>query len=125
MPVCSSRHRYAAISANAPSRSIRFRTAWVRQGHSLEELPFKAFGGVVGSWFGVSLVTLVLIAQFYVAIWPIGGRDPDPSLAAQGFFKAYLAAPILLGFWVGAYIWKRTLPHKAMDIDLDVRSSFS
>lgn len=98
---------------------IRFRTAWVRQGHSIEELPFKAFGGVAGSWFGVALVALVLVAQFYVAIWPIGGRDPDPSLAAQGFFKAYLAAPILLGFWVGAYIWKRTLPHKAMDIDLD------
>ena len=36
------------------------------QGHSLEELPFRALGGVYGSWFGVILLCLVLIAQFYV-----------------------------------------------------------
>lgn len=36
------------------------------QGHSVEELPFRAMGGVYGSWFGVILLTLVLIAQFYV-----------------------------------------------------------
>ena len=46
---------------------IRFRAAWKAQGHSVEELPFKAAGGVFESWFGVTLVVLVLIAQFYVA----------------------------------------------------------
>lgn len=46
--------------------SIRFRRAWKVQGHSVEELPFRAFGGVYGSWFGVILVILVLIAQFYI-----------------------------------------------------------
>ncbi|KAL0960291.1 hypothetical protein HGRIS_011918 [Hohenbuehelia grisea] len=35
-------------------------------GHLIDELPFKALGGVWGSWFGVILITLVLIAQFYV-----------------------------------------------------------
>lgn len=66
---------------------IRFRRAWKVQGHSVEELPFRAMGGTVGSWFGLILVGLVLIAQFYVAVWPLGGRDPDPAKAAEGFFK--------------------------------------
>ncbi len=48
------------------NQSIRFRAAWKAQGHSLEELPFKALGGVWGSWFGVIMNGLVLIAQFYV-----------------------------------------------------------
>ena len=46
--------------------SIRFRQAWVHQGHSVDELPFKALGGIYGSCFGVVLLTLVLIGQFYV-----------------------------------------------------------
>ncbi|MDN8699400.1 gamma-aminobutyrate permease, partial [Staphylococcus aureus] len=32
---------------------LRFRKAWRVQGHSLEELPFKAFGGIYGSWMGI------------------------------------------------------------------------
>ncbi|KAL8283798.1 hypothetical protein RQP46_005230 [Phenoliferia psychrophenolica] len=79
---------------------IRFRAAWKAQGHSVEELPFKAMGGVWGSWFGVILVSLVLIAQFYIAV-------------------SYLAAPVMLGFWLAAFIWKRSWPRKASEIDID------
>ncbi len=46
--------------------SIRFRAAWKAQGHSVEELPFQAIGGVWGSILGSALIVLVLIAQFYV-----------------------------------------------------------
>jgi amino acid transporter len=42
---------------------IRFRAAWKAQGHSVEELPFTAAGGVYGSWFGFLLLCLVLVAQ--------------------------------------------------------------
>jgi amino acid transporter len=42
---------------------IRFRAAWKYQGHSTDELPFKAVFGVVGSWIGLILIILVLIAQ--------------------------------------------------------------
>jgi amino acid transporter len=49
---------------------IRFRRAWKVQGHSLEELPFTAMGGVYGSWLGATLIVLVLIAQFYVVSVP-------------------------------------------------------
>lgn len=42
---------------------IRFRTAWKANGHTLDEIPFKAIGGVWGSWLGVILIVLVLIGQ--------------------------------------------------------------
>jgi amino acid transporter len=42
---------------------IRFRKAWKHHGHILDEIPFKAVGGVVGSWIGLVLVVVVLIAQ--------------------------------------------------------------
>jgi amino acid transporter len=42
---------------------IRFRAAWKHHGHSVDELPFKAAFGVVGSWIGFVLIILVLIAQ--------------------------------------------------------------
>ncbi|KAF9560800.1 hypothetical protein CPC08DRAFT_664998 [Agrocybe pediades] len=98
---------------------IRFRRAWVVQGHSLEELPFQAMGGAWGSWFGVVLICLVLIAQFYVAIWPIGGMAADPSVVASEFFKSYLGAPVMILFYAIGYFWKRTLPQRAHEIDLD------
>lgn len=42
---------------------IRFRKAWLRQGHTLDEIPFKALGGVYGSYLGLGLNILCLIAQ--------------------------------------------------------------
>jgi len=98
---------------------IRFRQAWLHQGHSLEELPFRAMGGAWGSWFGVLLLSLVLIAQFYVAVWPIGGAVGGSAGIAQNFFSAYLAAPIMLLFWIIGYAWKRTWPKRLDEIDLD------
>lgn len=42
---------------------IRFRRAWAHQGHTLDEIPFKAVGGVYGSYLGLILIFLVLVAQ--------------------------------------------------------------
>lgn len=42
---------------------IRFRKAWAYHGHTLDEIPFKAIGGVYGSWLGLFLILLVLAAQ--------------------------------------------------------------
>uniref|UniRef100_A0A0W0FBA3 Putative amino-acid permease inda1 n=1 Tax=Moniliophthora roreri TaxID=221103 RepID=A0A0W0FBA3_MONRR len=97
---------------------IRFRRAWKAQGHSIEELPFQAMGGVYGSWFGVILMILVLISQFYVAVWPLDS-DVTPMERVQSFFKAYMAMPIIICFWIIGYGWKRTRPRRAYEIDLD------
>lgn len=95
---------------------IRFRRAWAYHGHTLDEIPFRAVFGVYGSWIGVTLVVLVLIAQFYVAIWPVGGGVND----AEGFFKAYLAAPVVLFFWLIGYFWKRKGWLRTSQIDVDM-----
>lgn len=42
---------------------IRFRAAWKYHGHTVDEIPFQAIGGVYGSWVGLILVVVVLIAQ--------------------------------------------------------------
>lgn len=42
---------------------IRFRAAWKAQGHTLDEIPFRAAFGVIGSWVGLILCILVIIAQ--------------------------------------------------------------
>jgi yeast amino acid transporter len=92
---------------------IRFRKAWRAQGHTLDELPFTAAFGVWGSWVGLIFNIMCLIAQFYVALFPIGGT---PN--AEGFFEAYLAAPIVLAFFIFWKILKRTKYVRLHEIDL-------
>jgi len=84
---------------------IRFRKAWAQQGHSLDEIPFKAAFGVAGSYFSLGLIVLVLIAQFYVAIVAPPGSDGMGTV--EGFFISYLAFPVVLAFWAIGYLWKR------------------
>jgi yeast amino acid transporter len=93
---------------------IRFRSAWAYNGHTKAELPFQAIFGVIGSWIGAILVALVLIAQFYTAVTSSEGGVGD----AEGFFKSYLAMPIVLLFWAVGYIWKREGWLKLSQIDV-------
>lgn len=48
---------------------IRFRRGWMVQGHTLDELPFQAQFGVIGSYIGFSLSIICLIATFYIALF--------------------------------------------------------
>ena len=48
---------------------IRFRAGWKAQGHTLEELPYRASFGVIGSWVGFTLNCLALIATFYTSLF--------------------------------------------------------
>ena len=82
---------------------IRFRAAWKAQGHTLEELPFKAAFGVIGSWWGLIFNGMVLVAQFYISVWPIG-----VSATVSSFFQSYLAFPIVILSYVVWKLWKRT-----------------
>ncbi|KAH6987796.1 amino acid permease/ SLC12A domain-containing protein [Ilyonectria sp. MPI-CAGE-AT-0026] len=94
---------------------IRFRQAWKYHGHTLDEIPFRAILGVTGSWIGLALNVIILIAQFYTAI-----TNVDGSLGtAEGFFESYLAFPVVILFYVGGYLWKRETWLKVSEIDLD------
>ncbi|KAH3672427.1 hypothetical protein WICMUC_004263 [Wickerhamomyces mucosus] len=100
---------------------IRFRYAMKVQGRDANaELAFMAQSGTIGSYFGVLLNTLTLVAQFYVALFPIGG---EPN--ASDFFQSYLAFPVIFAFYAFHKIWKRNwiLYVRAKDIDLDTGSA--
>jgi len=94
---------------------IRFRKAWVYHGHTLDEIPFKAVGGTAGSWLGLIIIFLVLVAQFYTAISPIGSKVGT----AEGFFKSYLALPVVMFFWLCGFLWKRKAWLRTENIDVD------
>jgi amino acid transporter len=99
---------------------IRFRAGWKAQGHTLDELPYQASFGVIGSYFGFGLNCLALIATFYVSAFPIGGSS-SPQAAAEAFFEEYLAAPIVIALYVFWKIYSRNKGGffvKAADMDL-------
>ncbi|GME73232.1 unnamed protein product [Ambrosiozyma monospora] len=95
---------------------IRFRYALKVRGRGTDELAFASQCGVIGSWFGLVLNCLILVAQFWVALFPLG-ESPDAAV----FFQAYLTVPVLIAFYVFYLAWKRDfmIYRKAMDIDVD------
>ena len=95
---------------------IRFRRGWAAQGHSLDEIPFRAQFGITGSYLGLGLTILAIIATFYISLFPIGDK---PN--AEYFFNQYLALPIIIALYVGWKIYsggKGGLWIKAEDMDL-------
>ncbi|EER25957.1 general amino-acid permease GAP1, putative [Coccidioides posadasii C735 delta SOWgp] len=99
---------------------IRFRRGWALQGHSLDELAFTSQPGVVGSWIGFIFNILVLMGQFWVGVAPIiQEMDGDPTVAGvKNWFSVYLAAPIVILFYVPYKIRFKTKIVRAKDMDL-------
>jgi amino acid transporter len=87
----------------------------------VDELPYKASAGIYGSYFVMLITVLALLAQFYVALYPVGG----PNLVAETWFQSYLAGPLLVFLFL---IWKvyswfyrpadRALYIRTKDIDI-------
>lgn len=82
----------------------------------MDELSFKSPTGVWGSYWGLFMVIIMFIAQFYVALFPVGD-----SPSAEGFFEAYLSFPLVMVMYIGHKIYKRNwklfIPAEKMDID--------
>ncbi|KAH8595999.1 amino acid permease/ SLC12A domain-containing protein, partial [Bisporella sp. PMI_857] len=97
---------------------IRFRSAWKKQGHTLDELAFKSQAGVIGSWIGLILNILVLIAQFWTAAFPIGYSSQSPKDRAETFFLSYLAFPVVIVFYLPYKIYFKTPFMRSTDMDL-------
>ena len=100
---------------------IRFRKAWRYNGRTLDELPYQAAFGVWGSWAGLFIACLCLVASFYTALYPVGG-SPDPT----AFFQSYLAAPMMIAFYIFWKLWSRDwrllIPIEEMDINTGMRA---
>lgn len=101
---------------------IRFRRAWKMKGHTLSELAFTSQAGVLGSWVGFIFNCLVLIAQFWTGISPLPAPDGTTitggAALAKNFFAAYLAAPVILMFYIFYKILYRTPFMRCKDMDL-------
>lgn len=85
---------------------IRFRMAMKAQGVSLDELEFVSAVGVYGSVYSATINVLILVAQFYVSLWPVGGWS-SPSTRTENFFQNYLCSLILLLLFAGHKIYYR------------------
>ncbi|KAM5355939.1 hypothetical protein ACJ41O_002585 [Fusarium nematophilum] len=98
---------------------IRFRQAWAARGRSVSELPFQSQVGIVGSYIGLALNLLVLVAQFWVGAFPIGWQHLTSSEIARNFFVKWVGAPCVLIFFAMHKIYFRTSFVKIEDMDVD------
>lgn len=97
---------------------IRFRRAWKQQGRTLDELAFRSQAGVFGSWCGFIFNCLVLVAQFWTGFAPVGYATMSAGDRISNFFQGYLAAPIVVIFYVVFKVVKGTSYRRIKDFDL-------
>ncbi|CAN6672063.1 general amino-acid permease Gap1p [Trichomonascus vanleenenianus] len=93
---------------------IRFRMALKYQGRSTDELAYKSPTGLIGSIVSFIALCCILIIQFWIAVWPVGGK-PNASY----FFQQFLACPIILVLFLSHKLIKRTGILRTKDIDID------
>jgi amino acid transporter len=104
---------YFCLDANFISRLMN--------GHTLDEIPYRASFGVWGSWVCFAINAIALIAQFYVALYPLGG----PNLQVETFFELYMAGPFLVVLYLmwKIYSWFKFPSHRPMWVsikDIDI-----
>jgi amino acid transporter len=97
---------------------IRFRQGLSAQGIPLHQLAFTSQPGVIGSWIGFAFNCLVLVAQFWVGIWPTNYRELTIQEQARNFFQIYIAAPIVILFYVVYKVWNKTKIARTHSMDL-------
>lgn len=96
---------------------IRFRAALKYRGIPLSSLAYVSSTGLPGSYLSLTLNMLILICQFWVALFPVGSDGPD----VLNFFENYLGVIVVIVFYIGHKLCTRKWsPYiKVEDIDLD------
>jgi len=97
---------------------IRFRAAWKLQGFSLDDLGWRSPIGVWGSYIGLGMNIIILIAQFWTGFSPVGWQSMSAAELVNNFFQAYMAVPVVIMFYAVYKIWKRPKFVKLVDMDL-------
>lgn len=96
---------------------IRMRAGFKAQGVNMGLIPYKNPFGVTGSYIGLSLNILALVASFYTALFPASGASPN----AETFFSNYLAFFVVLILFVGHKVasrdWRLCIPATEMDLN--------
>lgn len=94
---------------------LRMRYAWKVQGRAIEDLPWKSWTYPWAAYWGLFWCCLLLVVEFYLAVWPLGG-----SPSAENFFANYVSVPAIIVLYIGAKIYyKGSLWVDASTIDLD------
>ena len=94
---------------------LRFRRALYVKGRGTDELPFCAQLGIYGSIFGVLLNCLILMAQFWVALFPIGEKAN-----ATSFFQVFLCVPVVIVCYVFWVFYKKDYKFFVRSVDIDI-----
>ncbi|KAM0544676.1 hypothetical protein ACHAPJ_011737 [Fusarium lateritium] len=94
----------------------RMRSGFRAQGINLDLVPYKTPFGVWGSYLGIFLNAIALVATFYSSLFAPDGSDPT----AEAFFMSFLAGPIILALYLGYKVYSRDwkMYVKASDMDL-------
>lgn len=90
---------------------IRFRQAWLHQGKTLDELPFKAWLAPYGTWVAFILNIVLVFFQGYTTFL-------NPRKAAD-IIVAYIVIPVAVALYLGWKLFHRTKVVSLDDIDLD------
>ncbi|GFF39596.1 cationic amino acid transporter 1 [Aspergillus lentulus] len=94
---------------------LRMRYAWKVQGRSPSELPWKSWTYPIGAIWGLFWCVLLIIVEFYLSVWPLGGKP-----TAKGFFANYVSVVAIIVIYIGSMIYyKGPLLNDARSIDLD------
>ncbi|OBA19123.1 hypothetical protein METBIDRAFT_46528 [Metschnikowia bicuspidata var. bicuspidata NRRL YB-4993] len=94
---------------------LRWRAALKHNNVPLESLGFVSYTGEIGSYYSIVINILILIGQFWVALFPDGDAD------VNYFFQNYLTVPFTLLCYIGHKTWTRSWRHfyiKTADIDI-------
>ncbi|ODQ80625.1 hypothetical protein BABINDRAFT_170995 [Babjeviella inositovora NRRL Y-12698] len=95
---------------------IRFRSGLSAHGQSTKYLSFVSATGVLGSYFTIVVSILVLMAQFWVGLYPVGEHTPNATV----FFQSYLGFFVFFGFYFGYKIWKKDVILFIRAADMDI-----
>ncbi|PYH31966.1 putative amino acid transporter [Aspergillus neoniger CBS 115656] len=81
---------------------LRMRYAWKIQGRSVDDLPWRSWTYPYGAIWGLTWCILLIIAEFYLSLWPLGG-----SPTAKGFFANYVSVVAIVVLYIGARCYYR------------------
>lgn len=94
---------------------IRLRAAWKAQGRSVNDLPWRSWGYPYCAWWGLCWSILLIVAEFYLAIWPL---HETPS--AKNFFANFSSVILVVVLYICARIYYRgpwMVSLKEIDLD--------
>ncbi|KAK4078827.1 hypothetical protein Purlil1_11835 [Purpureocillium lilacinum] len=113
----------------------RMRAGFKAQGINLRLVPYKSPFGVIGSYIGLGLNVLALIATFYSALFVSLTYElilhftnsefeaPDGSEpTAEAFFMSFLAGPVILVLYLGWKFYSRDWKFYVRATDMDLQT---